>query len=75
MGNRKTVSEFEKGQILAYNTECHSNRKISEKIGLILCVVNNFLKDKENYRTKILRKTPKCFDDKQERIILRAASN
>lgn len=44
-----SLTDIEKGQILAYKDENLSLREISRKIGRSLCVVQNFWNDQDNY--------------------------
>lgn len=43
-----SLTDIEKGQILAYKDENLSLRKISKRLGRSLCVVPNFLNDQDN---------------------------
>ncbi|KII69083.1 hypothetical protein RF11_10637 [Thelohanellus kitauei] len=53
MGNKKSLNDIEKGQILAYDTGMNE-KQISPKIKRSPKVVNTFLDDKENYGTKMI---------------------
>jgi len=55
--------------MLGYIEYGHPNRQILETTGCSLCVVNNFLKDKDIYGTKIRGKPSECFFAGQERFI------
>lgn len=75
MGRGKALSELEKGKIVAFFDQQLGMREISRKLGRSLCVVQNFLKDRENYGTKKSSGRPKVLSVRETRQVGRLASN
>lgn len=75
MGRGKRLTDFEKGQISALKNEGLSNREIARRIKRSANVVDNFIKNKENYGIKKSPGRPRALSVRQERAILRVASN
>ena len=71
MGRGKSLSEFEIGQILAYQSEGKSGRWIATKISRSKSVINDFLKDPEQYGQAKRSGRPKVFNDRDRRHVLR----
>ena len=70
----RLLSEFEKGRISCLCTSGMSNRKIAAKIGRSPTVVDNYLRDPENYCQKHGGGRQKAMTDKSERKFLRDLS-
>lgn len=75
MGRGKALSVAEQAKIDVLQNEGFSNRKIAEKIGRHKNVVNNYLKDKENYGKNMKRFTKTATTPRERRAILKEASN
>lgn len=75
MGRGKSLSEYEKGQIVAYHNQGLSNRKIAGRVGRSLNVVNLFLNDPVNYGTRKSPGRPSKVSERDKRQIIRKASN
>lgn len=75
MGRGKTLSLEERGRIQAYRQERYSNREIARKIGRSTWVINNYLKDVENYGNNRRGRTATATTERERRAILRVASN
>ena len=75
MPRGKPLSEIEKGQIMAYHETGMTNRSIATRISRSHDLINNFLKNPENYG-KNRRGGPKPkLTPRDKRRILAAASN
>lgn len=75
MGRGKKLTEYERGQIIALKNEGLSNREVAKRIKRSANVVDNFVKNKENYGIKKSPGRPRALSKREERAILRAASN
>ena len=75
MPRNKKLSEYEKGQILAFRNMGTSFRKISRQIGRSDKVVRNFCADPEKYDQNRGGDRPKRLSDRSRRQILNNASN
>ena len=71
MGRGKELTEFEKGQINGLASSGLSNRKIAAIIKRSRNVVNNYLRDQENYGKKKSSGRPKVLSERNRRSILR----
>lgn len=69
------LSDFEQGQIKALYDRGVSMREIGRKINRSLCVIQNFLKNPENYGTNNHHGAKRKLDPRTEARISRAASN
>lgn len=69
------LTEFEKGQITAYEGQNKSNRWIANKLNRSLDVINRYVKDKANYGTTKRSGRPQKLSVRQKRHIVRKASN
>jgi transposase len=69
------LTEFEKGQIQAYNDAGKSNREIARLLRRSEFVVRNFLKNPEAYGTRKRSGRPSKVSERDKRRIYRAASN
>ena len=75
MPRGKSLSEQEKGQIIAYQSTGMTNRQIATKISRCHVVVNNFLKNSESYGTKKCGGPKPKLKPRDKRRIVAAASN
>ncbi|XGW29432.1 hypothetical protein V3C99_008891 [Haemonchus contortus] len=75
MGRGSLLSYFEKGQILAKKEQGLSNRRIARDLGRSHTVVDNFIKNPEEYGTRRSAGRPSLLFDRDKRRILREASN
>ncbi|XGW19025.1 hypothetical protein V3C99_003105, partial [Haemonchus contortus] len=75
MGRGSLLSDFEKGQILAKKEQGLSNRRIARDLGRSHTVVDNFIKNPEEYGTRRSAGRPSLLSDRDKRRILREASN
>lgn len=75
MGRGKALSVAEQAKIDVLQNEGFSNRKIAEKIGRHKNVVNNYVKDKENYGKNMKRFIKTATTPRERRAILKEASN
>ena len=74
-GARKTLTEFEKGKIMAYKEQGLSNSEITRLIQRSRCVVDNYLKSPTNYGRNYVFGRPKSLSPQDKRRVLRLASN
>uniref|UniRef100_A0A7I4YDQ1 HTH_Tnp_Tc3_1 domain-containing protein n=1 Tax=Haemonchus contortus TaxID=6289 RepID=A0A7I4YDQ1_HAECO len=74
MGRGSLLSDFEKGQILAKKEQGLSNRGIARDLGRSHTVVDNFIKNAEEYGTRRSAGRP-SLSDRDKRRISREASN
>lgn len=70
-----TLSHEERGKILAYNELRYSTSVIARKINRSRCVVQNFLKNPDNYNTCKRTGRKLLLSARERRSILRKASN
>ena len=75
MGRGSLLSDFEKGQILAKKEQGLSNRRIARDLGRSHTVVDNFIKNPEEYGTRRSAGRPSLLSDRDKRRTLREASN
>lgn len=75
MGRGSSLTEIEKGKILALKSQNMSSNNISLEINRSRHVVQNFLKKQENYGTAKSCGKPSSLTSRDKRRILRAASN
>lgn len=75
MGRGKPLSPYEQGQIVVLHEQRLSMRGIAKKLGRSLCVVQNFLKNKENYRKLKSTGRPNVLTARETRLVSRKASN
>lgn len=75
MGHGKTLSAKEMGRIEALRGENLSNRQIARKIERSSCVVNNYLRNTENYGKNRRGRTAMATTLRERRAIIREASN
>ncbi len=75
MGRGKQLTDFEKGQILAYKSLGQSIAEISRLVNRSWHVVNNFIEDPGNYGTKKSPGRPNELTPQDHRRILRLSSN
>lgn len=71
MGRGKSLTDVEIGQILAYHDQGKSGRWIGNKIGRSKSLVNDFLKDPEQYGQAKHTGRPKVITDRESRHVLR----
>ncbi|KAG1705289.1 hypothetical protein DVH05_028532 [Phytophthora capsici] len=74
MGRGASLSDMEKGSILAFKEANMSTNAIAERVGRSWKVVNNFLKDPEAYGTTKSSGRPRKMTQTAERRLLREAS-
>lgn len=75
MGRGKKLSSLEIEKINFYVSQKLSNREIAKKIGRSPKVINNYMKNKENYGQLYKGRTKFATTPRERRLILRAASN
>ena len=75
MGRARKLTDFEKGEIIAYHRAGKSNRAIVPLVGRSLNVINNFLKDPAVYGTRKSPGRPSTISERDKRRIHREASN
>lgn len=75
MGRGKRLTEVERQIIVALKNEGLSNREVAKRIKRSANVVDNFVRVKENYGIKKSPGRPRALSKRQERAILRVASN
>lgn len=75
MAKGSKLSEMEKGKIDAYRDVGQSNRAIAKLLGRSPTVVDNYVKDPDNYGKKKARGSRKKMSDRDTRRICREASN
>ncbi|VDO40297.1 unnamed protein product [Haemonchus placei] len=75
MGRGSLLSDFEEGQILAKKEQGLSNRRIARDLGRSHAVVDNFIKNPEEYGTRRSAGRPSLLSDRDKRRILREALN
>src|SRR5687768_14848448 len=75
MPKREQLSDFERGQILAFRDQNLNQNAIAAKIGRNQCTVSRFLKDPENYGHKKRSGRPAKLSNRDIRNILRVASS
>lgn len=71
MGRKKPLSDFEKGQIAAFNKAGLSSRNIARQIGRSPHVVNNFLHLGSKYGKKKSTGRPRKLTMRQERLVVK----
>ena len=71
----KRLSEFEKGQILAFNSEGKSYRWIAREIGRDCHIISKFVQDPNNYGIKKRGGSKSKLSNRDQRRILQTASN
>jgi transposase len=69
------LSDFERGQILAFNDQKLSQTEIALKIGRNQTTISRFLADPENYGRKHRSGRPRTLTPRAERRVLRAAAS
>ena len=67
MGRGKTLSNEEIGKIVALIQEDYSNRQIGNKIGRTHQLINNYLKDPENYGKNQKGRTARATTERERR--------
>ncbi|EFO89454.1 hypothetical protein CRE_19968 [Caenorhabditis remanei] len=75
MTPRKSLTDFEKGQITVLMNQGISNRQIAKTIGRTHTIVNSFVKDPTGYGTKKKSGRPSLLSQRDKRLIIRSASN
>jgi transposase len=75
MPSGKYLTDFEKGQITAYNREGKPRLEIAQLINISKTVVTNFLNKKEKYGIKRPTKGNSKLTNRDKRRIFRLASN
>ena len=70
-----SLSDIEKGQIIAYHDSGMSNRAIAKKLGRSHNVINCFIKNPDRYGTKKRSGRPSVLSPRNKRRILAHASN
>ena len=75
MPRKAYLSDFEKGQIIAYKSQELGIREIGRQINRSHNVVRNFLADPTSYGTKKTGGPKKKLSTRDERRVVRAASN
>ena len=70
----RLLSDYERGQISGLATSGMSNRAIAKVIGRSASVVDNYIKDPENYGQNHAGGRPKSMTDRTERTFLRDLS-
>jgi len=70
-----TLTEFEKGQILAFRDCGKSGNYISKELGRSRCLIQNFLKNPTKYGEKKRTGGPRLLSQREERAIIRYSSN
>lgn len=76
MGRGHQLTDREKGQIDGLKKSgSYSNRQIAAIIGRSANVINNYLKDPEEYGTKTSPGRPKVLSDRDSRRLFREISN
>ena len=73
MGCGKPLSEYEKGQINAYKDQGLSINEIAKKLSRSRCVIQNFVKNSEEYGILKSPGRPKFFSKRGERELIRIA--
>ena len=68
------LSEYERGQIIAYRDQGMNATDIGKKIGRDRTTISKFLKDPEDYGQRKRPGRPQTLDKRAVRRILRAAS-
>lgn len=71
----KKLSEFEKGQITAFDNENLSIAEIARRLNRSRHVVSSFLELKENYGKKTRSGRPRIITEREKRAVLREVSN
>ena len=71
MGRGKSLSEFEIGQILAYQSEGKSGRWIANRMNRSKSAINEFLKNPEQYGQAQRSGRPRTLSDRDRRHVLR----
>ena len=71
MGSGKRLSEYEKGQIVAYHSSGMSDTVIAKTIGRYQCVVSNFLRNKDNYGNNYHKGMPLKTTSRERRVLCR----
>lgn len=75
MPKRNKLSDFEKGQIQAFDAENKSHREIARLIGRSPTVVDNYLRNTAEYGKKNPGGRPSKLSERDKRRIYRVASN
>jgi len=75
MPRGKSLTELEKGKIIAYKEEGCSGREIARKLGRSHRLIQNFLRDPESYGTHKRRGGPSILNSRDKRKIINKASN
>ena len=75
MGRGSRLSDFERGQIIAYHSSGVSDNKISKLVNRSQNVVSNFLRDKENYGQNMRKGKPIATTFRDRRRLLRSVGN
>ena len=70
MGRGNSLTDHEKGMIDAFEKDGHSQREIAKKIDRSMCVVNNYIKNKNKTPKKIPGR-PEKLSPRNKRAIIR----
>lgn len=75
MPRGKVLNDQEKGMIIGYHDSGLSMREIARRTGRSLCVVQNFLTDRDKYGKNKRKPRKSKFSDRVKRQIIKSASN
>ena len=75
MVKRKSLTDFEKGKILALKESVWRNREIESNIARSPSLIDNFIKKGENYGKKGKQGRPNSLTDRDKRQLIKFASN
>lgn len=75
MGRKTSLSIAERAKIEAYKEEGYSSRAIAAKIGRGKTVINNFLRNMDNYGKNMKGRTYRATSQRERCLIIRKASN